>query len=152
MAGVAVTHRGHDGQRHGRGIQRPAGSTPANPATTPRSGMGGNGSGPFRRTARDQPNDLIAQSILEGLVINASVSGVAQSAPFPCLLIGQAGNLGLGERFLFDEDPLALIATPRATGPHHDPGKSTRLLGSPGEGRVTGRQEDHVVEICTYEA
>lgn len=114
--------------------------------------MGGNRPGPFLRTSREEPNDLMAERILEGLFLNRSVFCLTQAAPLSCPLVGQAGNLGLGERFLFDEDPLALVATPRPAEPHHDRGKSARPFGSPGECGVTGRQEDQVVEVRSFEA
>ena len=95
IPGIAVTHRSHDGERHRVGVEGPAGSGPADPSTPPGSGMGGNGLGPLLRTAREEPNDLMAERILEGLVLNRSVFCLAQAAPLSCLLIGQAGNLGL---------------------------------------------------------
>jgi hypothetical protein len=88
IAGIAVTHRGHDSDRHRIGVQRSAGSTPANPSTTPGSGMGGYGLGPFLRTAREKSSDLIAERVLEGLVLKRSVFGLAQAAPVPRLLVG----------------------------------------------------------------
>jgi hypothetical protein len=113
--------------------------------------MGGNGLSPIFRTAREKSGDLIAEGGLEGLVLNRSVFGIAQTTPFPCILIGQAGNLGLGERFLLNEDPLALIAASRPAEPHDHRCESARFPGSAGKRGITGGQEHQMVEVRTFE-
>ena len=113
--------------------------------------MGRDHPGPLGWTAREEPNDFFGQRVREGFVLDRSVFGFAQAASGPRLFVHQTGSFGLGQCLFLDENPLALVATPRATEPHHDGGKSTRLLRSPGECRVTGGLEDELVEIRTHE-
>jgi hypothetical protein len=79
IVGIFVAHRGHDGERHGVGLERPASRTPANPSAAPSSRMGRNDLGPLLRTAREEPNNLFAQSVLEGVILNRSVFDLAQA-------------------------------------------------------------------------
>lgn len=102
VAGIAVTHRGHDGKRHGVGIERPATRTAANASAPPSSGIGRDDLGPLLWTARKEPNDLFAEKFLEGVVLNRSVFGLAQAAPGPRLLVRQAGTFGLGQCLFVD--------------------------------------------------
>ena len=54
IAGIAVTYRGHDGKRHGVGVERPTSCTPAHASASPSSGMGRDDLGPLGWTAREQ--------------------------------------------------------------------------------------------------
>ena len=100
--------------------------------------MGRDDLGPLRWTAREEPNDLFAERFLEGVVLNRSVFGLAQTAIGPRLVVRQARNFGQSKCLFLDKNPLALVAASRATEAHHDCGKSVRLLRSPGECGVAG--------------
>ncbi len=112
IAGIAVTHRGDDGERHGVGVERSAGRTPADASASPRSGMGRDHPGPLGWTVREEPNDFFGQRVREGFVLNRSVFGFAQAAPSPRLFVHQTGSFGLDERLFLCKNPLALVATP----------------------------------------
>jgi hypothetical protein len=64
-----------------------------------------------------------------------------------CIL--QAGDLGVFQRLLLDEETLAFVALPRTTPLQDNGPESGCLLGTSGQSRISCRKKLQVIEVGT---
>ena len=149
---VGVPNRGGHGKRERRGIKGATGRRAPHAPATALEAVTRDRLGAVLGAPRVAAEDLACGLRLKLDVLRRATGPIASPAPRPRFVVFEAVALGLLERGLLDQDPPALVSSPRAAEAHHDCGQAAGFLRPAGERGVPGRQEHKLVQVRAAQA